>query len=91
MSVDAAAVRAALGTVIDPELAMSILELGLVYDVRIEGGDVAVTMTLTARGCPLHDGLVAWVRAAVARVPGVEQLDVVVTFDPPWTPGAWGR
>ena len=79
-------VDAALETVFDPELGMSILALGLVYDVTITGRTVRVTMTLTAPGCPLHGVMTDWVRAALLRVPGVDRVDVVVTFDPPWTP-----
>lgn len=84
--VDAEAVAAALDTVLDPELGMSITALGLVYDVAIDAGDVRVTMTLTAQGCPLHEVMVDWVRNALSRVPGVERVEVVLTFDPPWTP-----
>jgi radical SAM protein len=80
------AVMQALGTVLDPELGMSIVDLGLVYDVRIDGGAVGITMTLTAPGCPIHDVMPGWVRTAVMRVPGVEAVDVTLTFDPPWTP-----
>jgi radical SAM protein len=79
-------VDAALETVRDPELDMSILALGLVYDVTISAGTVRVTMTLTAPGCPLHQVMPEWVRAAVTRVPGVDRVEVVLTFDPPWTP-----
>ena len=79
-------IDAALDTVLDPELGMSVVALGLVYDVTISGSDVRVTMTLTAPGCPLHDVMTQWVRTAVARVPGVAAVDVVLTFDPPWTP-----
>jgi metal-sulfur cluster biosynthetic enzyme len=75
-----------LSRVLDPELAMSIVDLGLVYGVRIDGGRVAVTMTLTAQGCPLHDVMADWARAAVAAIPGVERCDVTLTFDPPWSP-----
>jgi metal-sulfur cluster biosynthetic enzyme len=76
----------ALGTVFDPELGMSIVQLGLVYGTEVTGGDVAVTMTLTAPGCPIHDVMPAWVREAVGRIPGVERVDVTLTFEPPWTP-----
>jgi metal-sulfur cluster biosynthetic enzyme len=72
--------------VLDPELGMSVVALGLVYDVTIAAGAVRVTMTLTAPGCPLHEVMTQWVRTAVMRVPGVEQVEVVLTFDPPWTP-----
>jgi metal-sulfur cluster biosynthetic enzyme len=74
-----------LREVFDPELGMSIVELGLVYGIDIRGGAVTVTMTLTARGCPIHDAMSAWVREAVAKIPGVEHVDVTITFDPPWT------
>jgi radical SAM protein len=80
------AVRAALDTVLDPELGMSIVQLGLVYDVRIRDGAVGITMTLTAPGCPIHDVMPEWVRTAVMRVPGVEHVDVTLTFEPAWTP-----
>ena len=81
-----AGVEAALESVVDPELGMSLVALGLVYDLHIAGGTVRITMTLTARGCPLHELMTEWVRTAVSRVPGVEQVEVVLTFDPPWTP-----
>ena len=80
------AVLQALGTVLDPELGMSIVDLGLVYDLRIRNGTVGITMTLTAPGCPIHDVMPDWVRTAVMQVPGVETVDVTLTFDPPWTP-----
>lgn len=79
-------VMEALGTVFDPELGLSIVQLGLVYGAEITGGDVAVTMTLTAPGCPIHDVMPAWVRQAVGQVPGVERVEVTLTFEPPWTP-----
>jgi len=79
-------VAAALETVLDPELGMPIAELGLVYGVAIDGGTVRVTMTLTAPGCPIHDVMPEWVRSAVMAVPGVERVEVDITFDPPWTP-----
>lgn len=79
-------VLSSLTSVLDPELGLSIVDLGLVYGVRIEGSRVDVTMTLTAPGCPLHDVLADWARAAVAAIPGVERCEVTLTFDPPWTP-----
>jgi radical SAM protein len=85
-AVAAEQVTEALRGVLDPEVGLSVVDLGLVYDVQIDGGAVAVTMTLTARGCPLHDAMTGWVRRAVMRVPGVSEVDVTLTFDPPWTP-----
>ncbi len=84
-------VMRALATVFDPELGMSIVDLGLVYDVAVEEGRARITMTLTAPGCPLHDSMSAWVREAVRQVPGVDHVDVAITFDPPWTPDRIGR
>ena len=81
----------ALRTVLDPELGMSVVDLGLIYEVEIEGGRVRVTMTLTAQGCPLHEALAEWVRRAIREVPGVEDVEVAVTFDPAWTPARMGR
>jgi metal-sulfur cluster biosynthetic enzyme len=79
-------VTAALSTVMDPELGLSVVDLGLIYDVAIQDGRVAITMTLTAPGCPIHDVMPGWVAAAVRALPGVEDVDVRLTFDPPWTP-----
>jgi metal-sulfur cluster biosynthetic enzyme len=76
----------ALRTVFDPELGLSIVDLGLVYDVAIDVGRVRILMTLTEPGCPIHDAMQGWVERAVGAVPGVEAVDVAITFDPPWTP-----
>ena len=76
----------ALGGVLDPELGMSVVELGLIYGIDIVNGAVNITMTLTAPGCPVHDVMPAWIRQAVSAVPGVQSVDVRITFDPPWTP-----
>lgn len=76
----------ALRDVLDPELGMSVVDLGLIYDVQVEAGRVRITMTLTTPGCPLHDSMAEWVRQAVGRIPGVDEVEVTITFDPPWTP-----
>jgi MoaA/NifB/PqqE/SkfB family radical SAM enzyme/metal-sulfur cluster biosynthetic enzyme len=86
VTVSDADVRAALAGVIDPELSMSVEDLGLIYDVRITAARVTITMTLTAPGCPLHAVMPEWVRRVVRAVPGVEDVDVQLVFDPPWTP-----
>lgn len=79
-------VTEALGGVLDPELGMSVVDLGLVYDIGIVNGAVSILMTLTAPGCPVHEVMPGWIRHAVMAVPGVETVDVRITFDPPWTP-----
>lgn len=76
----------ALSAVFDPELGMSVVELGLIYRIDIVNGAVNITMTLTAPGCPVHDVMPGWIHQAVTAVPGVETVDVRITFDPPWTP-----
>ncbi len=76
----------ALDTVYDPELGLSVVSLGLVYDLREQDGAVVVEMTLTTPGCPASESLPAIARDAIAyAVPGVE-VDVRVVWDPPWTP-----
>ena len=86
MSVNPDEVTEALRDVVDPELGMSIVDLGLIYDVAIDDGRVRITMTLTTQGCPLHDAMAEWVRQAIGRIPGVEHVLVAIVFDPPWTP-----
>jgi metal-sulfur cluster biosynthetic enzyme len=80
------AVVQALRTVFDPELGVSVVDLGLVYGIEIDNGQVAVTMTLTTPGCPIHDVMPEWVREAIMTVPGVTHARVTLTFDPPWSP-----
>jgi metal-sulfur cluster biosynthetic enzyme len=77
---------AALRSVVDPELGLSIVDLGLVYRVETAAARVHVTMTLTTPGCPIHEVMADWVRQAVLALPGVTDVDVTLTFDPPWTP-----
>ncbi len=76
---------AALKTVYDPEIPADIYELGLIYAVDIDGErNVAITMTLTAPGCPVAGEMPKWVENAVNAVPGVAATTVTMTFDPPW-------
>ncbi|QBK30846.1 SUF system Fe-S cluster assembly protein [Roseitalea porphyridii] len=78
---------AALKTVYDPEIPADIYELGLIYRVDIEDDrTVKVEMTLTAPGCPVAGEMPGWVENAVRTVEGVMDVEVEMTFDPPWTP-----
>jgi metal-sulfur cluster biosynthetic enzyme len=86
MTISHEQITQALREVFDPELGMSVVDLGLIYDVQIEAGRVRITMTLTTQGCPLHDSMTEWVRQAVGKIPGVEDVAVAITFEPPWTP-----
>jgi len=77
----------ALKTVYDPEIPADIYELGLVYRIDIEDDrSVKIDMTLTAPGCPVAGEMPGWVQNAVSAVEGVSDVDVQMTFDPPWTP-----
>lgn len=85
-------IREALRVVIDPELGHNIVDLGLVYDIAVDdGGGARVTMTTTTMGCPaaayLKDGAAnsAW------SVPGIEFVDVNLTYNPPWRPDMMSR
>lgn len=75
-----------LRTVEDPELGMDIVDLGLFYDATVEGGKVTVTHSLTSMGCPAGPMIQQDIRHAVESLEGVEEVEVELTFDPPWTP-----
>lgn len=75
----------ALRSVIDPELGVSIVDLGLVYDVRYEDGVAEVEMTLTSPGCPLAPIIDKKVRESVKDIEEIRQLTVELVWDPPWT------
>jgi len=79
-------VREELRKVIDPEIGLDVISLGLIYDVKIDGGSVAITMTLTTPMCPVGPMFVNNVQAAVLTVPGVKDCKVDLTFSPPWDP-----
>lgn len=76
----------ALRAVVDPEMGIDIVALGLIYDVRIEGAHVTIRMTLTLRGCPMHDSIVSGVKLVVLNLPGVKNVAVETVWDPPWSP-----
>ena len=72
-------------TVYDPEIPVNIYDLGLIYTIAIgTDNDVRVVMTLTAPGCPVAGEMPGWVADAVEPLPGVKQVNVQMTFDPPW-------
>jgi metal-sulfur cluster biosynthetic enzyme len=76
----------ALSNVIDPELGLDFVELGLVYDIEIDGGKVAVTFTLTTPACPIGPQVSEQMKEFVGDVPGVEEVIPNMVFSPPWTP-----
>ena len=78
---------AAFKTVFDPEIPVDIYELGLIYKVDIDDDrKVDIDMTLTAPGCPVAGDMPGWVETAARTVVGVEDVEVRLTFDPPWDP-----
>ena len=85
-TINEATVRAALRQVIDPELDCNIVDLGLVYGITIDGAKVTVTMTLTTPGCPMHDSIAWGVKCALLNLETVEDVEVQIVWDPPWTP-----
>ena len=79
-------VYAALKKCMDPEIPVNVVDLGLIYGVKVAGGkDVDIKMTMTTRGCPLHDTLVSDVKRYVGKVNGVGNVNVNIVWDPPWS------
>jgi len=78
---------AAFKTVFDPEIPVDVYELGLIYKVDIDDDrKVDIEMTLTAPGCPVAGDMPGWIENAARTVEGVADVEVRLTFDPPWTP-----
>ncbi|HYX83706.1 MAG TPA: metal-sulfur cluster assembly factor [Gaiellales bacterium] len=86
MSVTAEAIWDALRVVEDPELGMDVVDLGLVYDVRVDDGTVAVTFSLTSMGCPAGAQIEQDIRDVLGSMEGVDEVTTELTFDPPWSP-----
>jgi len=78
-------IREAIRVVIDPELGISVVDLGLVYDIRIEDGTVTITFTLTAMGCPVGPMIEEQFRAIATALPGIDEVECLMVFDPPWS------
>lgn len=78
-------IEAVLQRIKDPEIPVSIWELGLVYNLKIEERKVWITMTLTAPACPVAGEIIQEVQQKVADIDGVDEAHVMLTFDPPWT------
>lgn len=80
------AVWDALRQVIDPEIGVNLVDLGLIYSVEIQDGEVAVVMTVTTPGCPMEHSLTFGVETAILALDGVRGVQVTVVHDPPWSP-----
>jgi metal-sulfur cluster biosynthetic enzyme len=80
-------VREALRHVVDPEIGVNIVDLGLVYRIEVEGSRVRIAMTMTSPACPLGDYLKERVTSAIRQhVPAVVDLDITIAWEPPWGP-----
>ena len=79
-------VRESLVDVEDPEMSLSVIDLGLIYSVKIEGGHVEIDMTLTSPGCPVAPEIMAAVHRSALNTDGIESVHVNLTFSPPWDP-----
>jgi metal-sulfur cluster biosynthetic enzyme len=78
-------VYSALRKCMDPEIPVNVVDLGLVYGIKVnEENDVDIEMTMTTRGCPLHDTLVSDVKRYVSKISGVGGVNVSIVWDPPW-------
>jgi metal-sulfur cluster biosynthetic enzyme len=86
MMVDEEVVTEALTNVIDPELGLDFVELGLIYGIEIDGGDVSVTFTLTTPACPIGPQVSEQIEEFVGDIEGVEKVSTNMVFTPPWTP-----
>jgi metal-sulfur cluster biosynthetic enzyme len=81
-------VREALTNVIDPELGLDFVELGLVYEIEVEGDEVYVTFTLTSPGCPIGPQVTEQMEEFVGELDGVSKVYPKMVFTPPWSPEA---
>lgn len=79
-------VRKVLGEIEDPEMGMDIVNMGFIREVDIQDGEVEIEMTLTSPGCPLHRMFTEKVSERVSEIDGVEDVNVSLIFDPPWSP-----
>ena len=76
---------AALAEIQDPEMPVSLVDLGLIYDVQVEGRRVAIDLTFTAMGCPASEFILEDIEERLLAEPGVDEVAVRVVWDPPWS------
>ena len=80
-------IRDALRYVVDPEVGLNVLDLGLVYGIEVSAGRIVVRMTMTTPACPLSDTIMESARAAIrAAAPKVPDVEIELVWDPPWNP-----
>ena len=76
----------ALKDVYDPEIPVNVVDLGLIYDVQVDNGDIDIRMTLTAAGCGMGPYIAQQAEWKIAELEGVDDVNVEVVFEPPWSP-----
>lgn len=79
-------VREELRELMDPELDVNVVDLGLIYDIEVKGDRIEILMTLTTPACPMAGVFDEMVRQEVAHLEGINEVEVEITFDPKWTP-----
>lgn len=82
---DEAGLWQALEDVHDPEFPMSVVDMGLIYGLRRQGNQAQVQLTFTAMGCPCMEFIIADIRARLLKEPGIDDVDIQIVWDPPWT------
>jgi len=75
----------ALRQVIDPEVGFDVVSLGLIRNIKVENSKVHIVMTLSSPQCPISDVILGWVKESVMNVDGVQDVDIELTFNPPWS------
>jgi metal-sulfur cluster biosynthetic enzyme len=86
MAVTVDGVKEVLKNVYDPEIPINVVDLGLIYAIEVEEGNVKVDMTLTAPGCGMGPMIAQQAEWAISELDGVEDVEVEMVFDPPWNP-----
>lgn len=77
-----------LKTIPDPELGISVWDLGLIYNITVgKQGNAEIVMTLTSAGCPLFEHIADPIKKQIKKIPGIKKVNIVLTFEPPWTVG----
>src|ERR1043166_2859489 len=79
-------VREALKVVVDPELGINVVDLGLIYDIQVAEEVVKITYTLTTMGCPVGPLIEQQMQQILTTIPGIANVEAQLTFQPPWTP-----
>lgn len=79
-------IKEKLKEVIDPELGISVVDLGLIYEINLKNNEVNIKMTLTFPGCPLKEILVKEIEKKILEIPSIKKVNIDFVFDPPWTP-----